>query len=214
MATDTVVDPSVRTSKPTADRAFSQSHLYGEEHVATISGECNAADPIVAALSRLYAGSDQTSIAVASTDMDSSPATEANPSTPQPAGEQRSFPRRASAGFVSVVRYPAGADVTRQWTDWLMQTSGLTGELVDLSRSGLALVSLQSFAAGDALVVRLSQLDRNGTLDAVVEVVRSIDLGDQRWKIMARFTRPLGFEEAYEFACHDQDALSAHLAAT
>jgi len=113
-----------------------------------------------------------------------------------------------------VVRYPPAAELTRQWTDWLMQTSGLTGELVDLSRSGLALVLLQPFAAGDALVVRLSQQDSDDTLDAVVEVVRSIDLGDQRWKIMAQFTRPLDFEEAYEFASHDQDALPPLFAAT
>ncbi|HUQ68072.1 MAG TPA: PilZ domain-containing protein [Planctomycetaceae bacterium] len=128
--------------------------------------------------------------------------------------EQRYFPRRAAAGFVSVVRFPPGAELTPQWTDWLMQTSGLTGELVDLSRSGLALVLLQPFAAGDALVVRLSQQDSDDTLDAVVEVVRSIDLGDQRWKIMAQFTKPLDFEEAYEFASHDQDALPPLFPAT
>jgi hypothetical protein len=88
-----------------------------------------------------------------------------------------------------------------------MQTSGLTGELVDLSRSGLALLLLQPLMVGDALVVRLSHQNTADTLDAVVEVVRVVDLGDQRWKIMAQFTKPLAFEEAYGFAQHDQAAL-------
>jgi hypothetical protein len=45
-------------------------------------------------------------------------------------------------------------------------------------------------------------------LDAIAEVVRCVDLGDQRWKITARFAQPLGFDEAYEFAQHELEAVA------
>lgn len=120
--------------------------------------------------------------------------------------DHRRFPRRTAGGFVSVVPYPADGKLTVEWTNWLMQTSGLTGELVDLSRSGLALLLLQPLAVGDVLVARLSQQESRETLDVIAEVVRVVDVGDQRWKIMTEFASPLEFDDAYEFARHDQDA--------
>lgn len=178
----------------------SPPELGAELFVAKDHTSFFGADPIAAALARL----DRICTPGAAT---SAGPAEGNASNPDPTAEQRHFPRRSAEGFVSVVRYPAGADLTPQWTDWLMQTSGLTGELVDLSRSGLALLLLQPLTVGDALVVRLSRQHLADTLDAVVEVVRVLDLGDQRWKITAQFTKPLAFDAAYEFARHDQEAL-------
>jgi hypothetical protein len=128
---------------------------------------------------------------------------------PAATGEQRGFPRRTAAGFVSLVHSDRPAELSPQDTARLLQTAGLTGELVDLSRSGLALVSLQPFAVGETVVVRLSQLETSEVLDAIAEVVRCVDLGDQRWKITARFDQPLGFDEAYEFARHEPEAVAA-----
>jgi len=209
MATETVTHPSIRSPELIADRPPPRSDLSAHAPHAPFSGAGSATDPVASALAKLYELPT-----VASAVVESLPVPETVSSTPELTGDQRYFPRRTAAGFVSVVRFPPGAEVTPQWTDWLMQTSGLTGELVDLSRSGLALVLLQPFTMGDAVVVRLSQQDSDDTLDAVAEVVRSIDLGDQRWKIMAQFTRPLDFEKAYEFASHDQDALPPLFATT
>lgn len=160
-------------------------------------------DPMAAALAHLYGVPTSTIEVPAGTAAKESIE---NPA-PSPAADHRRFPRRSAGGYVSVVRLPADSELTPEWTNWLMQTTGLTGELVDLSRSGLALLLLQPLSVGDVIVARLSQQDSAETLDVVAEVVRVVDLGDHRWKIMTQFQTPLEFDEAYDFARHDQDAV-------
>jgi hypothetical protein len=196
------MDRTVNATRPVTEVATPPAALNSgtELFVTPPHASFFGADPIAAALGRL----NQTQTPKVS---HSDRPGEGNSSDSASTAEQRHFPRRSAEGFVSVVRYPASAELTPQWTDWLMQTTGLTGELVDLSRSGLALLLLQPLTVGDALVVRLSHQETADTLDAVVEVVRVVDLGDQRWKITAQFTKPLAFDAAYGFARHDQDAL-------
>lgn len=149
---------------------------------------------LVAALHRLYGQAPDASVRI-----------DVTPETPN--ADQRQFPRRTAAGLVTLVRSSPDMPLDRATTDWLLRTSGLTGELVDLSRSGVALVLVQPLELGDTVIVRLSQQDRPESLETAAEVIRVVDLGDQRWKIMARFAKPLGFDEAYQFANHDQGAL-------
>jgi hypothetical protein len=160
-------------------------------------------DAMAAALAHLYGPPTTTT---ASTPEARSVEEKTSDSAASPAADHRRFPRRSAGGYVSVVRWLGDRELTPEWTDWLMQTTGLTGELVDLSRSGLALLLLQPLSVGDVVVARLSQQDSAETLDVIAEVVRVVDLGDHRWKIMTQFQTPLEFDDAYDFAHHDQDA--------
>jgi hypothetical protein len=93
-----------------------------------------------------------------------------------------------------------GAELTPQWADWLLQNSGLAGELFDLSRNGFSLTLLQPLLPGEIVVARLARFEDPLIADVVAEVVRVTDLGDGRWKIVATMQRELSFETAYQLS--------------
>lgn len=114
--------------------------------------------------------------------------------------DRRECPRRDSFGFVSVARFPQGSDVTPQWLDWLLETSGIAGELIDLSMSGVALLLLQPLSEQEEVALRLTQRESTLSIDTTARVIRSIDIGDGRWKIVAQFRQPLTFEQAFHLS--------------
>jgi hypothetical protein len=123
-----------------------------------------------------------------------------NSSTVQEGADRRAYPRGDVHGFASVARFPLGALLTPQWVDWLLQTCGVAGALLDVSRNGFSLVLLQPLLPGEVVVARLARFAEPAIVDVAAEVVRVVDLGDGRWKIVATMRPELSFEAAYELS--------------
>ena len=119
--------------------------------------------------------------------------------------ERRDYPRREASGAVSVAVLPTGETVTTANARQLLYEQGVAGELLDLSRNGLAFVGMQPLAGGVKLIVRLCLPQQDEHLDAVAEVVRTIPIAESLWKIVAQFEKPLSFEEAYLLCDHAVD---------
>lgn len=101
---------------------------------------------------------------------------------------------------------PAGEEITAATVQRLLHDQGVAGELLDLSRNGLAFVGMQPLANGVKLVARLCLPQQAEHLDAIAEVVRTIPIAESLWKIVAQFEQPLSFEEAYLLCDHAADA--------
>jgi hypothetical protein len=117
-----------------------------------------------------------------------------------PDDDRRECPRRDGQGMVTV----AAMDRSRlehrgQHPQWLHE-HGVTGELLDLSMSGLALALIEPQPVGAWLLVRISAPRTDETADGMAQVVRVVDFGDGRWKIVARFAQPLSFDLAYRLS--------------
>lgn len=118
--------------------------------------------------------------------------------------DRRIFPRRGARGPVSVARVTE--EVLSSYSpDRLIRETGISGELLDLSRNGLALALLHQLAADDRIFVRLCPPAGGGSVDCFARVIRTIEIADGFWKIVAQFEKPLGFEEAYQLFDHELD---------
>ncbi|MDX1967359.1 MAG: PilZ domain-containing protein [Planctomycetaceae bacterium] len=114
------------------------------------------------------------------------------------ASDRRSFPRREAHGHASVASFPHVVAPTRELADALLRDAGVSGELIDLSRNGLAIVLLQPLAAGEEIIVRLCYPGGAETRDVLATVVRSTSIDGGLWKIVARLLEPLSFDAAYD----------------
>lgn len=118
--------------------------------------------------------------------------------------DRRIFPRRGARGPVSVARVTD--EVLSSYSpDRLIRETGISGELLDLSRNGLALALLHQLAANDRIFVRLCPPAGGGSVDCFARVIRTIEIADGFWKIVAQFEKPLGFEEAYQLFDRELD---------
>lgn len=121
--------------------------------------------------------------------------------------DRRIFPRRGARGPVSVARVTE--DVLASYSpERLIRETGISGELLDLSRNGLALALLHQLAADDRIFVRLCPPQGGGAVDCFARVIRTIEIADGFWKIVAQFEKPLGFEEAYQLFDRQMDSMS------
>lgn len=120
------------------------------------------------------------------------------------AADRRIFPRRGARGPVSVARVAPG-DLSSRGPERLIRETGISGELLDLSRNGLALALLHQLAADDRIFVRLCPPSGGTPVDCFARVIRTTEIADGFWKIVAQFERPLGFEEAYQLFDRELD---------
>lgn len=114
------------------------------------------------------------------------------------ASDRRSFPRREAHGHASVASFPHVVVPTRELADALLRDEGVSGELIDLSRNGLAILLLQPLRAGEEIIVRLCYPGSDKTRDTLATVVRSTSIDGGLWKIVARLLEPLSFDAAYD----------------
>ncbi len=126
--------------------------------------------------------------------------------TPKTGLDRREFPRRGAHGPVTIARGLTSTDAASAHSDTVLSgrldADGLSGELLDLSRNGLACLTIHALERDEAIGVRLCHPDHRVPLDTTAEVIRATSLGDGRWKVVARFTRPLSFDDAYELCDH------------
>lgn len=115
--------------------------------------------------------------------------------------ERRLYPRCPTFGHVSIVPWPVGADYHTQFADALLRESGISGELLNLSQNGLAIV-LHKCVAAEMLVARLVAPQRGLHYDTLCRVVRCKPIGDGRWQIVARFPLEIPFNVAYQLSDH------------
>lgn len=118
--------------------------------------------------------------------------------TSSDASDRRSFPRREAHGHASVASFPHVVVPTRDLADALLRDEGVSGELIDLSRNGLAILLLQPLPAGEEIIVRLCYPGSDETRDTLATVVRSTSIDGGLWKIVARLLEPLSFDAAYD----------------
>lgn len=112
--------------------------------------------------------------------------------------DRRSFPRREAHGHASVTSFPHVAVPTPELADAMLRNEGVSGELIDLSRNGLAVLLLQPLPSGEEILVRLCSPGSDETRDKLAKVIRSIGIDGGLWKIVAQFVEPLSFDAAYE----------------
>lgn len=121
---------------------------------------------------------------------------------PFDAAERRRFPRCPTFAQVSLTSWPAGADYNPAFAEALLDDSGIIGELMNLSRNGLAIVLPSKFVATELIAVRLLSTDFGLHYNTLCRVVRCKPLGDGRWQIVGRFAAEIPFELAYELCDH------------
>lgn len=119
---------------------------------------------------------------------------------PMTAEDRRAFPRRDSSCRVWITR--AASLAPQQNAQWLMHTSRLRGEMLDLSMNGISFLLSENLDAEEMLFVRLENPHFSSQIDTVARVIRTSEVGDGRWKVVCRFLKNLSFDEAYEFARH------------
>ncbi|MBI1345184.1 hypothetical protein GC163_02730 [bacterium] len=164
-----------------------------------LTGSDLGSDPLGAALRKLHHG--------VAADFDDSCLGTADETAHEEEGsseqaERRQFPRCPAFGQVSIAPWPTGADYHPQFAAAFLKEAASAGELIDLSRNGLAFVVMHRCVTTELLVIRLTSEDASETYDTLCRVVRCKPLGDGRWQIVARFLLELPFEVAYDLCDH------------
>jgi hypothetical protein len=155
------------------------------------------ADCLATALLRLQQ-LDRTPLPVPQPSMDD---VEAGGDSEEP--DRRIFPRREARGAATIVRLATGQELTATEADSLLCRHGSAGELLDLSRNGIAIVLLQAWRAGERILVRLPLKTETSSQLPTAKVIRSLELGAGLWKVVAQFEQPLAFDDAYELCEHN-----------
>ncbi len=111
--------------------------------------------------------------------------------------DRRTAVRRDGRGDVSIATAPdpltSGSGSPSGW----IQANGTFGRLIDLSMTGVSMVLTRPLEPGTAILVRLAPQENGQPMDVPAEVVRSRELVDGQWKIVAKFTQHLCFDQAY-----------------
>ena len=106
--------------------------------------------------------------------------------------ERRAYPRRKSVGVASICR---SAATNTQQNAWRMHASRLTGQLVDISMNGAAILFPQPIDNEERLQLRLTNPVFDKTVHTSASVVRSVSSGMGQWKIVCKFDKGLTFEQ-------------------
>ncbi len=111
--------------------------------------------------------------------------------------ERRTSVRRDGCADVSVAGAPPFPLLGHgEHCDWLHE-HGMAGRLIDLSITGASMVLPKSFESESAIFVRLAPYDDCHPVDVPARVVRSVELADGQWKVVAQFDQHLCFDQAY-----------------
>lgn len=114
------------------------------------------------------------------------------------AGEdRRASVRRNGRGDVSVATVAERPNATSSSPSGWMQTHGTSGRLIDLSMTGVSMVLTRPLEPGTAILVRLAPHEQGPPMDVPAEVVRSRELVEGQWKVVAKFEQHLCFDQAY-----------------
>jgi hypothetical protein len=110
--------------------------------------------------------------------------------------ERRAFPRRDSECTVLVHRIAPGTSLDPLNIDWLIHSSKLKGNLVDISMNGVAFQLPEPVDMDERLWLRLVHRMR-GFVDAPGTVIRISPRGDGQWKVVCRLDDNLTFEQVH-----------------
>lgn len=117
--------------------------------------------------------------------------------------ERRQFPRRDSGCTVKM--HVLGENETQgdeRHTDWLLRSSPVGAELLDISMSGLALEVTEPVPENARLLLRLENRQFDRRLDTIAVVLRCEIEPDGSRRIVCRFERKLSFEQVHDFGRH------------
>lgn len=116
--------------------------------------------------------------------------------------ERRHFPRRQSQSAVSV-RCPAGPRTgNSQQTEWLLHSSRLKGQIVDVGMQGVAFYLSEPIEIGSTITLRLSNSRLDTSFDVLARVMRVSSDGPEGWKIVCRFVKQLSLEQVHALGRH------------
>ena len=113
------------------------------------------------------------------------------------AADRREFPRRISACRIAVCRID-NADAFTPRTAWMLHSTKLKGNLVDISMNGVRFSLSEQFQPDEQLALRITN-QHFDNIDAVGTVVRSEQGENGRWFVVCAFQSKLTFDQMRHF---------------
>lgn len=112
--------------------------------------------------------------------------------------ERRRAVRRDGLGDVSVASVPTTSTQGIAGGNLLLAEHGTAGRLIDLSTSGVSILFVKPLEINTQIMVRLASREQAFPVDVSAHVVRSVELPNGEWKIVAEFDHPLCFDLAFQ----------------
>lgn len=113
--------------------------------------------------------------------------------------ERRALPRRDSACSVQICVVPGGEPTQSQRLEWLLHAARQCGPLVDVSLRSVSVMLGTPVAAGERVILRLTNRRLDKEVDRTARVIRSVTRAGE-WRVVCRFDEPLALEELQHFA--------------
>lgn len=112
--------------------------------------------------------------------------------------ERRGAVRRDGLADVSVARVPTNSTNGVGSRNVLLTESGTAGRLIDLSTTGVSILFMKPLEINTQILVRLASREQAFPVDVSAHVLRSVELPNGEWKIVAEFDHPLCFDLAFQ----------------
>lgn len=114
-----------------------------------------------------------------------------------PGMERRKLPRRESECVVSICLCQGEERLTADRIAWLLHSTKLKGQLIDVSMSGVAFHFKESLAAGSRILLRISNRTIDKQVDTSATILRFRAVRDGGWDMVCRFEKNLTFEQIH-----------------
>lgn len=136
------------------------------------------------------------------TDLPPLPAAAPRPITTLRGQDRRAHPRHESGCIVSVLPEAASRNLSRDRIEWLLRSTELRGQLVDVSMTGLAMNLSRPLESNERISLRVSNPRFDHHVDCVARVLRCHQDPEEGWQIVCRFERSLSFQQLHQIGRH------------
>lgn len=116
--------------------------------------------------------------------------------------DRRAFPRRESGCIVALYVLSPQEALTPDRIDWLLHSTRLKGNLVDVSMSGIALQIEEPVESGKRVLLRVSNRRLDQHVDCPGSVLRCSPARDGLWNVVCRLDKHLSFEQIHLIGKH------------
>lgn len=111
--------------------------------------------------------------------------------------DRRKVPRRESECTVSIYRCRDEERLTSERISWLLHSTKMRGQLLDVSMSGVAFHAVESLTTGSRILLRISNRTLDKQVDTSATVLRSRATSNGGWDVVCRFNKNLTFEQIH-----------------
>jgi hypothetical protein len=116
--------------------------------------------------------------------------------------DRRAHPRHESGCIVAVLPQSNRTPASRDRIEWLLRSTQLRGQLVDVSMTGLAMRLSEPLECHSRIELRITNPRFNQHVDCSAKVLRCQKAGDGHWQIVCRFERSLTFPQLHRIGRH------------